>query len=716
MFCPNCGYKLENMMRFCPSCGERVSTLPADEYKSSNVKKTASTSSAKSEGQMTIYGVTVNITNIARVHSIMMARFEKHAESGKKQIESSVLYFKTISKDMNMFLLGLQPDTLFKESIDRAMAYLEANKNFSYSRERFIKELVQSHNFGRYLTALETIKTAIDDINANKDEREIANKISKASRTKVVGGGFGLSGAAKGVMMAGAINATTGLMHSIGNGLDKIAANAAAKKKIKAIVNSELENYLKTSFECDCYEIFSFACSILGIENEYTEEGSQEADILIQKLKDNQIPESSRSECMVKAILLKPYSTAVLKFAYDTFGPDDGNLKAIIKAFGNNFDIDNAEKDVSEEKEIVDFYTHYFGDKADYIRNKLLKYSPYRVVLEENLGKPWAVVYKKIIEIIPPKFARGIITYPQTLRIASTDARVKKLGINPNEKALLMIDYKRYAFIAENVLVFTNESFRNTKSNCQLCYDTLNRRIFESDQPQRTCDPSISYDDRDDIQHLLEVFMLLSYCGYKEPEGDAPYADAAETRKVFLRKQKDYDSYFNEYGKTQATEDDLYKSIYDGECYNMWELGIYIENTLKESDNLTLSQISAHQGSRKLRNDTVWKKAFNNYLNELGFNSDKEVIVFIYDGGGSGFTLTDKGLYIKSSGIFGSKRLFNSPDVPSLEIKWVDTWADRDDLFIGGLKVNFMQVNKTHRKRIVDLLRFLMDNAGAVTV
>lgn len=68
----------------------------------------------------------------------------------------------------------------------------------------------------------------------------------KANRDQFIGGGFGMSGAIKGTVKAGALNATTGIAHSVFNAIgNSIDRSNARQKKLKYIMHQKRWRHLK---------------------------------------------------------------------------------------------------------------------------------------------------------------------------------------------------------------------------------------------------------------------------------------------------------------------------------------------------------------------------------------------------------------------------------------------------------------------------------------
>ena len=102
----------------------------------------------------------------------------------------------------------------------------------------------------RFITIVVEERDAIDGKEASERAYRSARK---DGRGRVVGGGFGFSGAVKGMAAAGAINMTTGLFHGIANAVGNAASAAeAARNKRSLFRDGEMRQALQKSLWVDC--------------------------------------------------------------------------------------------------------------------------------------------------------------------------------------------------------------------------------------------------------------------------------------------------------------------------------------------------------------------------------------------------------------------------------------------------------------------------------
>jgi len=361
MFCANCGQELLEHMLFCPACGERnylveksneiteeldiaCSDGATDVMMASDPcpQKEDSVNKQNNIVSYVLYGRKVSFPASYKIASSLMAQYEEYAIEGRKIIRKSFLS----QRGSNPLSRIKNYPCQLENALDTALKLLESNSHYEYDRNRLLSCLESDPNFFSYYSAVSDIAGECQAVLDEKGMDEQNRQLQKAGRTKVVGGGFGLDGAVRGMMIAGAINATTGLFASLGNSIDRALCSGTYKKKFAAITNEKNCKKLESAWTDDCFYVLTLAEKIIGFENPYTKKASAEAGILQEKLKSGSIPDNDKTDVLVKALSLKPYSPELIAYAYETFGDDDGNLVAFCEDFGNTYNL----RSIAEEK------------------------------------------------------------------------------------------------------------------------------------------------------------------------------------------------------------------------------------------------------------------------------------------------------------------------------------------------------------------------------
>lgn len=143
----------------------------------------------------------------------------------------------------------------------------------------------------------------------NEVEHEYRD-LRKDSRTRIVGGGFGLKGAAKGMATAGAINGLTGAAHSVVNMLGNLGSNHKMNSRLKALDTKETRQALIDAFEENIVELSDIVADILnskGIKTVvYDASAIRKNQIIIENCYKRDLNEVGRA--INEAIIAYPYN------------------------------------------------------------------------------------------------------------------------------------------------------------------------------------------------------------------------------------------------------------------------------------------------------------------------------------------------------------------------------------------------------------------------
>ena len=189
------------------------------------------------------------------------------------------------------------------------------------------------------------------------DEYRVARR---EGRGRVIGGGFGLSGAVKGMATAGAVNMVAGAGHMLFNGAAKIVSSVSANRKMSKILHSEntLEALVggvrRTAFAChfaliDCLaRAGKDALNVRDYFLSIADEGNlQSAISLLNNAERIQNDETCR-DMLIKSLLLNPYESQGYLYALKRFSDPDGTLEQAAEYFGI-LEVQNAKKDILED-------------------------------------------------------------------------------------------------------------------------------------------------------------------------------------------------------------------------------------------------------------------------------------------------------------------------------------------------------------------------------
>lgn len=129
------------------------------------------------------------------------------------------------SYTLDTFLLRAEGEvqTLFDRADQKALDFIIRNGLYSYDLSR-VRRFTEEYR-RRWAKLFHELKKSYHQIESAADAEIEYRAERKANRGRVIGGGFGLSGAIDGMLTAGAINAATGLLHSAVNGVGNAVTN-----------------------------------------------------------------------------------------------------------------------------------------------------------------------------------------------------------------------------------------------------------------------------------------------------------------------------------------------------------------------------------------------------------------------------------------------------------------------------------------------------------
>lgn len=292
--------------------------------------------------------------------------------------------------------------------IDKGIEMMNQNGVYSIDDTMFFNKYIDNHTESLF-RATYNMMFEIDEIEDIKQEAKENRRYNKKTRRRVVGGGFGVGGALKGMATAGVLNATSGALYSmknmVGNAGSAVAASArksAVYSKYKPILRKEMKNVVATTIHMVmvCMEE-NTECSF-----EYLIDGEipnkDVANAIINNYNAGKIPSARRKEQLILALKNFPEGLDIYKLLWMEYGDENGDLRKMAKAFG-----------VPLEKYVLSLAN-------EYCENKFLEYCKEYV----DAANPILVAVRIEKNII--KAHDEIITYCKKQKIAQENIGVIK--------------------------------------------------------------------------------------------------------------------------------------------------------------------------------------------------------------------------------------------------------------------------------------------------
>ena len=263
-FCIECGQKLVEGAKFCFNCGKQVVQIPIETNENISKSQSVASKAKKSQdkqfplfnSQIAFDGDLVSVIEVGKI-------FLEFAWAKRNRFVE--LYNSKIRTLDDLFELGLPRfvDDI-RESINLGVKTL-MNYGVDYIDSNRLTDIASE-----YIDAEKVWNIFFEEANRIAEEAErlaLYRNAQRASRSRWQGGGFGLAGAIKGALAAGAMNVATGAFRGIGDSLTNSSDRAKiAGMKKSIITNSNTLPTLSTGIYNCCFGVFFSVYKILSDE------------------------------------------------------------------------------------------------------------------------------------------------------------------------------------------------------------------------------------------------------------------------------------------------------------------------------------------------------------------------------------------------------------------------------------------------------------------
>lgn len=265
MYCAMCGFKLANNARFCSSCGAPVEASISTEDKPVEASLPVEDKSLEiPQVEFDIVDHHICFDGNMVAHNDLRKQFSINASKHKAE------FIKFYDAKVNSFdkLFG----TAFPEIVKRIASsvefgvsvlmrygvdHIDADSLAGLAGERIIPDPIMAP----FIKEAEKIKDRADQISQSRN-------IERVSRSKWHGGGFGLKGAIKGAMTAGALNAVTDTFRGMGDFLTELGDDSAIYDMQWAVYAApDTLSKLSSGVYKYCFAVFYSVRTVLEKEN-----------------------------------------------------------------------------------------------------------------------------------------------------------------------------------------------------------------------------------------------------------------------------------------------------------------------------------------------------------------------------------------------------------------------------------------------------------------
>lgn len=169
-------------------------------------------------------------------------------------------------------------------------------------------------------------------------ELEAQRQEARDNRGRIVGGGFGVQGAAQGIAVAAVANAAIGLTHGLANSLSKAASNLGDKEKKRELLADPATEAGIGDFviriALQGAELVAATVNGGATFEAVTKDACQKSLAIVENVAAGRVPGDQVQSVLVQALTLDPFNAAAWTEWLDRFGDHDGSVGASAEALG----------------------------------------------------------------------------------------------------------------------------------------------------------------------------------------------------------------------------------------------------------------------------------------------------------------------------------------------------------------------------------------------
>lgn len=246
----------------------------------------------------------------------------------------------------------------YKKTAKEIESVLIENGVFGISEQEIIE-----HNQNSYkaFSIFRDMQNAKEQLDTNKDQEIAYREYRKNRRSRFVGGGFGLSGAVKGMAMAGAANMATGAAHSIFNVFGNAVTKTVYNNRMDSLKYQGFCGRMACAVEEDCLLFIKtlgyYLKSKAGIQMLYDMTSIAESNMIIEQIEKGKVSGDQQMEALCRAFIRYPLNDRFYELFCKKYGDSDGEIIRSMEYFG----LDPGQVQMILASRI--YCSSFFGDK-----------------------------------------------------------------------------------------------------------------------------------------------------------------------------------------------------------------------------------------------------------------------------------------------------------------------------------------------------------------
>ena len=224
--------------------------------------------------------------------------------------------------------------------LDEAITNFVENDIYDLDLNLFLNNHYKVYFETHWLDEFSRIENQYSQIVLSKEQQDQYRSMRKANRGRIIGGGFGVEGAVKGIATAGAANMLTGLGHSIFNSFGAAAESNKFEAKKRELFNNRETKKILVNAVANVVFCIHFAVVDVLVKNGKqigNESNPDKAKVLfsnLQRVDD----ESKKTDIFIKALEASPYYEELYYYAIERYGDANGFIQKMADVFDVNVD------------------------------------------------------------------------------------------------------------------------------------------------------------------------------------------------------------------------------------------------------------------------------------------------------------------------------------------------------------------------------------------
>lgn len=224
-------------------------------------------------------------------------------------------------------------------AIDDAINALIVHRIFDVDRQHFADTYYKRYD--TWSNAHEKIAETYAGIVTSTAEMDAYRTSREEGNSPIIGGGFGIEGAAKGILIAGAANLAIGTAKSLFALIEKGVGAAADAKKMKEIYRAqETKDRLMGALEESVVNVHLALLDALDTEEIVKSdfqrvkfEDREKAKRMLTNVTRGQVPSADRENILRQVLTLNPYYLEAYTYVLDSLGDENGKIERVAAFF-----------------------------------------------------------------------------------------------------------------------------------------------------------------------------------------------------------------------------------------------------------------------------------------------------------------------------------------------------------------------------------------------